>query len=315
MIEFLILGEDVEVCENFNLHDICTSIDVSAFADLLKKSQYDHSKTEFLIRGFKHGFDLEYKGPLDRQDKSQNIPFHVTGVGDTWDMWEKINKEVKLGRFAGPYEEPPFKSYVQSPIGLVPKNGGKTRLIFHLSYNFKTGNQSVNSYTPPEACTVQYNDLDSVIRSCLRIIKASTPEQVNLYLGKSDLVSAFRVVPVKLNQRWLLILKAAHPVTNKIYYYVDKNLPFGHSISCKLFQSISDAIRHILEFESGKKFHCVNYLDDYLFIQVSEQLCNNLVSQFLEICQQISFPVSLEKTEWASLRVEFLGMLIDGEHN
>ena len=44
-------------------------------------------------------------------------------------------KEVKEGRYAGPFESIPFDSYIQSPIGLVPKDGGKdTRLIFHLSY-------------------------------------------------------------------------------------------------------------------------------------------------------------------------------------
>ena len=37
---------------------------------------------------------------------------------------------------------------VQSPVGLVPKSGGKTRLIFHFSYHFKNGNQSVNYWTP-----------------------------------------------------------------------------------------------------------------------------------------------------------------------
>ena len=60
-------------------------------------------------------------------------------------------KEVELGRFAGPYDEPPFEHFVQSPIGLVPKDKGlKTRLIFHLSYP-KDG-ESVNSGIPKEFC-------------------------------------------------------------------------------------------------------------------------------------------------------------------
>ena len=44
-------------------------------------------------------------------------------------------KEVKLKRFAGPFESSPFEDFIQSPVGLVPKDNGKdTRLIFHLSY-------------------------------------------------------------------------------------------------------------------------------------------------------------------------------------
>ena len=49
----------------------------------------------------------------------------------------KLVKKVNLGRYAGPFLNIPFKNYVQSPVGLVPKAGNKTRLIFHLSYDFK----------------------------------------------------------------------------------------------------------------------------------------------------------------------------------
>ena len=50
-------------------------------------------------------------------------------------LWNKVMKEVKEKRFAGPFKEIPFEHFIQSPIGLVPKDGGKYyRLIFHLSY-------------------------------------------------------------------------------------------------------------------------------------------------------------------------------------
>ena len=45
-------------------------------------------------------------------------------------------KEVKAERVAGPFESIPYENYIQSPIGLVPKSGNKTRMIFHLSYKF-----------------------------------------------------------------------------------------------------------------------------------------------------------------------------------
>ena len=72
--------------------------------------------------------------------------------------------EVQVGRFAGPFSDIPYKdTYIQSPIGLVPKAGNKTRLIFHLSYTFKNGNKSVNYHTPKELCSVKYNDLDVAV--------------------------------------------------------------------------------------------------------------------------------------------------------
>ena len=64
------------------------------------------------------------------------------------------------------FDSPPFESYIQSPIGLVPKDGNKTRLIFHLSYPWN--GDLVNSGIPPEFCTVRYPDFESAIRLAKR---------------------------------------------------------------------------------------------------------------------------------------------------
>ena len=298
---------------NYNWNDVVTPLNVRSYAELLHHTQYDKEKSKFLIEGFTRGFSLEYEGLLCRQDKSRNIPFSVENATE---MWRKVMKEVKLGRFARPYEQPPFTQYVQSPIGLVPKSGGQTRFIFHLSYDFPSGNGSVNSWTSEEKCTVKYKDLDTAVWYSLKLLQETRKqhETSNLYYSKSDLVSAFRTLPVKPQQCWLLVLKAYHPITKKESYFVDLDLPFGHSISCSLFQAVSDSLAHIVEVTSGRYFCQVNYLDDFLYFDVTEQLSNKLVSHFLSICEKISFPVSLEKTSWASLRMEFLGMLLDGEN-
>ena len=88
------------------------------------------------------------------------------------DMWQKIMKEVKLGHYAGPYQEIPYQFYVQSPAGLVPKAGNKTRLIFHLSFDFEDF-KSVNYYIPKELCSVKYRDLDHAVHNCLTILQAN----------------------------------------------------------------------------------------------------------------------------------------------
>ena len=95
-------------------------------------TKYPAADAKFLIEGFTSRFDLGYRGPKKRKNESKNIPFTI---GNKFVLWEKIIKEVKLGRVAGPFAKPPFDNFVQSPVGLVPKdNGNKTRLIFHLSY-------------------------------------------------------------------------------------------------------------------------------------------------------------------------------------
>ena len=105
-------------------------------------------------------------------------------------------KEVKEKRYAGPYEEIPYRNgddkegFIQSPVSLVPKdNGTSTRLIFHLSYP-RNGTTSVNSNTPSEMCTVKYPDFIKAVHLCLSAGK-------NCRCSKSDWRSAFRHFPIK----------------------------------------------------------------------------------------------------------------------
>ena len=58
----------------------------------------------------------------------------------------------------------------------------------------------------------------------------------------------------------------------------------------------------------------VNYLDDYLFASLLKVWCDWQVRCFLQVCNEIKFPVSLEKTEWGTTRLVFLGMLLDTDN-
>ena len=99
-------------------------------------------------------------------------------------------KEVALGRVAGPFNDIPFESYIQSPIGLVPKdNGTQTRLIFHLSYEFPD-DRSVNYYIPDELCSVKYQDLDAAVAMCLCLAgNDATPVHMSKTDGKKHFQS------------------------------------------------------------------------------------------------------------------------------
>ena len=148
--------EEVQILqyENKDLTNIITPVNVQQLGKLLDKTNYNKEESEFLIDGFTNGFDLGYRGPENIQQTSQNLKFTV---GDKIELWNKVMKEVKELRYAGPFEEIPFDNYIQSPIGLVPKDGGKkTRLIFHLSYpRDHSKGTSVNIATPREMCTVK----------------------------------------------------------------------------------------------------------------------------------------------------------------
>ena len=97
-----------------------------------------------------------------------------------------------------------------------------------------------------------------------------------------------------------------------MYYFLDKALPFGSSISCAHFQEFSNAIAWIVTFRTGQ--NNVNYLDDYLFVALMTLFCNGQVEEFLLVCKTVNFPVNLEKTFWGTTRLTFLGLLIDTEN-
>ena len=125
--------EEVLDYHNPNLQDIVTPVDPNKLEELLVGANYDSEKNRFLVEGFRNGFEVGYKGSRTVKLNAPNLKFR--GVRNKTILWNKVMKEVKLKCFASPFERIPFKYYIQSPIGLVPKDGGKaTRLIFHLSY-------------------------------------------------------------------------------------------------------------------------------------------------------------------------------------
>ena len=165
------MAEEPVYFENFDLDNMITPVKVEMFISELQKSNYDTNETDFLESGLTNGFDIGYNGPQTRRCTAENIPFR-DGVGNSAVLWNKLMKEVKLKRVAGPFESIPFENYIQSPIGLVPKADNQTRLIFHLSYDCKRdGLQSVNHYTPRDICTVHYKDIDYAVRAYLRVLE------------------------------------------------------------------------------------------------------------------------------------------------
>ena len=289
--------EVLEHC-NSNLADIITPVKAEVLRDLLKEVNYDESKTEFLYKGFAEGFSLNFEGNTKVRKYADSLQLRV---GSKLELWNKVMLEVEKKRYAGPSEEVPYEYFVQSLIGLVPKDKGtKTRLIFHLSYPKKR--ESVNAGIPKDVCSVQYPDFDEAIQLCIQAGKGC-------FVRKSDMASAFRHVPMNKSQWFLLIMKAEHPLTRKIYFLVDKCLPFGSSISCAIFQEVSNGIAFLVQVRIGKRL--VNYLDDYLFAAYLRSECNEQIKIFLVVCRQINFPVSMEKTFWATQYLTFLGLLLD----
>ena len=173
-------------------------------------------------------------------------------------------------------------------------------MIFHLSY--PRSGDSLNSETPRELCRVKYSEFDDAIKRCLE-------EGVGCHISRSDISSAFRNLGIRPEHWFLLLMKARNPKDNEWYYFVDKCLPFGSSISCAHFQAVSDGIANIVKYHTGKKV--TNYLDDFLFAALLRLLRDDQVRAFLWVCHEISLPVNEKKTFWGTTYLTFLGLLID----
>ena len=294
---------EILFAQNSDLTNIVTPVDANMLETLLNQHGYDQSKTEKLVKGFRTGFELGYQGSHYIKKRAPNLKL---SVGSVTELWNKVIKEVEKGCYAGPFREIPYEYYTQSPIGLVPKDQGKdTRLIFHLSY--PRNGDSVNSQTPEHLCSMEYPDFDQAVQLCLKVIMESNTGIA--FQGKSDMKSAFRNLPLSPLDFMLTLMKATNPLDSKTYYFVDKCLPFGASISCSLFQEFSNAVAFLFTKRTGKQM--VNYLDDYYFVAMLKALCDGQIQEFLQICELIKFPVSMEKTFWGSTVIVFLGFLID----
>ena len=111
-----------------------------------------------LYLGFTQGFKLHYLG-LRIPIQSKNL---VSAYKNHRETWDKICKEIELGRIGGPFVSLPISNLCISPIGVVPKgkNSG-WRLITHLSF---PNHNSVYVFIDPNETSVQYTSFDQVVQ-------------------------------------------------------------------------------------------------------------------------------------------------------
>ncbi|XP_062586589.1 uncharacterized protein LOC134248181 isoform X1 [Saccostrea cucullata] len=253
---------------------------------------YHQNLKEFLCEGFEKGFRLGYEGP--RQPRfSSNLLSAKTLPNITL---EKLNKEISLGRIAGPFDAPPFANMQCSPIGLVPKKeANEFRMIQHLSF---PDGHSVNDFIPDELCSVSYTTIDDAIKLIRQIGR-------DCLLAKTDIASAFRIIPVHSLDHELLGIQ----FQNKFYF--DKCLPMGCSISCSIFETFSTALQWIACNKFGVP-NMLHILDDFLFIGPRDSsICGLALQQFISLCEVLGVPIKSEKTEGPSTEIVFLGIQLD----
>lgn len=259
--------------------------------DQYLQSYPDKYAANYLKNGFSKGFDINYTGPR----------FHVfsknlkSAMEHHDDLMDKINKEIKLGRIMGPFDQLPISNLHISPVGIVPKSDGGWRMITHLSYPSDRG---INDFIDPDLCTVQYASFDGVVDMIANLGRGAL-------IGKMDIKSAFRLIPIYPGDFDLLGFSVDG------LFYIDKCLPMGCSISCKIWETFATFLHWLTHFKSGLNT-LDHYLDDFIFAgRCGTQECAILMSTFSSLAKEIGVPIAHEKTSGPTTKLIFLGFEID----
>ncbi len=157
---------------------------------------------------------------------------------------------------------------------------------------------TVNVFIPGDFTKVQYIKFDATIDMCIKL-------GPGCYLGKMDIKSTFRLVPVQPTD-WHLL--GMHHLDR---FYFDKCLPFGLASSCQIFEKVSMTVEAIVQHGLKANQDVKHYLDNFLAGGKFQDTCNEVVLHIIEMCQAVGIPISQEKTVWAIQWIHFLGLDLD----
>ena len=277
-------------------------IKVKSPLNTLKLEQFlaDHPDSIFknqVLDYASNGVPIGYEGPRYYRE-SNNWPSAIkysSAVSDS------INKDLAKGRKAGPFEVPPFSTFVGSPMGafLKKRSNNKYRVIHDLSW---PPGQSVNDGISID-CSMNYINIDTIAQ----LVKANGQ---NSLMAKLDLEDAYKHIVVRPAD-WDLLGSTWKINSNKVYF-VDTVLPFGLKSAPKLFNLFADALEY-----SMKKQGCsivTHYLDDFFTCGPrNSSICGTNLNIMKQTCKDIGFSLQPTKVIGPTSVLEYLGIVVDSD--
>ena len=269
---------------------LSTPIDVLSL-ELELSSHPDRAFVTTLIHALKYGTCIGYNGP-PKSRVSRNL---ISAHQHPDVISANLQKEIKLGRVAGPFPSAPLPNFQCHPVGVVPKkHSSDWCTIYHLSY---PEGDSINYYIPKDPYSLQYVQVDNAIR----ILKALGP---GAFMSKTDLKSPFHLIRIHPSD-WNLV-----GIYWQSQYYVYLYLPFGLRSAPYIFNHLSDALEWILKHNYGLKN--VIYILNYFFVAESTRLdCFLSFSTLLKLFMSVKAPTVASKTIGPSQVIEFMGIVLD----
>jgi len=254
----------------------------------------NQEEVQEVLNFIKEGARIHFEPSPDSQIPIYNSDINLTSARDDPETINQfIKDELALNRIAGPFSSPPFPQYQVSPLGVVPKEGGKSRVIFHLSF---PNGLSVNDSIPKLECKLGSFD------SALEKINQAGPGTL---LAKVDIKSAFRLIPVHNDDIHNLCFQWQGK------YYVDCCLPFGMRSSPPLWERAARLLHWMFSHHLNIPL-IEHYVDDFLFIlPTTTDQARIKLQQIIALCNDLGVPLSHNKIEGPDTTLTFLGLGID----
>lgn len=213
-----------------------------------------------------------------------------------------VRADLEAGKLMGPFREPPFDSYILSPLGaFVKRDKSKIRLIHDLSYPH---GQSVNDLIDAEEYSLQYESVDSAVRAC-RVY--SFP-----YLSKIDLQDAYKAIAVRPEDWHLLGFSWGLP-GGESHIYFSKVLSFGLRSAPALFDVFAQVVQEAT-IASGVNSKLIRYVDDFLLVSPDIQVASEHLEKLTNVAREAGFRIQPSKVVAPTRCTEFLGIVIDLPH-
>lgn len=229
-----------------DIFKVVTTLNVDAFEGLLRK----HPNRPFVrsvVQGFRQGF-----WPFANVPRARNTVDESKGSTKKPEfrnfLEEQRDKEVEAERFSPSIGTKLLPGMTCMPVHVV-KGSKKLRAI----YDHSAGEHALNSMIPEEARAVKLDGLKH-FGYVLRRARALA-ESKNIVLFKSDVSSAYRIIP--MSPYW----QALQAVKIDGQYHVDRCNTFGNAASQRLFCAFSSLVLWIAE-NVYDVHDMLSYIDD-----------------------------------------------------
>ena len=258
----------------------------------------NYQKASELCDMLDFGFPLGFEGSF--QDLIPTFRNHPSAINHPETIEEYLRTEYSLLAMAGPFDTPPFKPFMISPMMTRPKNSSETsvrRTIVDLSWPPEHG---INAFIPKD--TFLGCDYKVQLPKVDDLVEKITMSEKPCYIYVRDLMRAYRQ---------LRICPLSYPLMGLKYkgsYWFDTSVAFGLKTGSRHCQEVTNAISHIM---TSHGYQSLNYLDDICGIQNNEDHAYESFYFLEALLSLLGIDESKHKAQEPATRRKWLGIVFD----